>query len=157
MLFRSEVDEHKFYKYRFGGGTTCSSALKFITKQFENRYPPDKWNIYVFYFTDGDNWGEDNQIFIDILGNEFKPNIVNFTGITQILASSYNDSVKYHVDEAVKAGKLDKDCVRTVSIGNSPDGKPAWSAPPLTEENRNEQIMEAIQQLLGNPNKLARD
>ena len=152
-----EVDEHKFYKYRFGGGTTCSSALKFITKQFENRYPPDKWNIYVFYFTDGDNWGEDNQIFIDILGNEFKPNIVNFTGITQILASSYNDSVKYHVDEAVKAGKLDKDCVRTVSIGNSPDGKPAWSAPPLTEENRNEQIMEAIQQLLGNPNKLARD
>jgi uncharacterized sporulation protein YeaH/YhbH (DUF444 family) len=152
-----EVDEAKFYKYRFGGGTTCSSALKFITKQFENRYPPEKWNIYVFYFTDGENWGDDNQIFIDTLSKEFGANIVNFTGITQILASSYSDSVKYHVDEAIKSGKLDKDCVRTVAVGGSADGKPMWSAPSLSEENRNEQIIEAIQQLLGNPSKLSRE
>jgi uncharacterized protein len=148
-----EVDEEKFYKYRFGGGTTCSSALKFITQQFENRYPPDKWNIYVFYFTDGENWGDDNNIFIKTLAEEFKPNIVNFTGITQILASSYTDSVKYHVDKAIKDGVLDSEFVRTVSVGGSPDGKPSWSAPPLSEENRNEQIIEAIQKLLGNPNK----
>ena len=152
-----EVDEQKFYKYRFGGGTTCSSALKFITKQFENRYPPDKWNVYVFYFTDGENWGEDNQIFIETLANEFKPHIVNFTGIAQILASSYGDSVKFHVDEAIKNGKLDRECVRTVQVGGSADGKPMWSAPALSEENRNEQIIEAIQQLLGNPNKIHRE
>lgn len=152
-----EVDENKFYKYRFGGGTNCSSALKFISKQFENRYPPEKWNIYVFYFTDGDNWGEDNQIFIDTLAEEFKPNIVNFTGITQILASSYSDSIKHHVDEAIKEGKLDKDCVRTVAIGGSPDGKSLWTAPILSDDNRNEQIIEAIQQLLGNPTKLSRE
>lgn len=149
-----EVDEQKFYKYRYGGGTTCSSALKFITKQFENRYPPDKWNIYVFYFTDGDNWGEDNNIFINTLSEEFAPHIVNFTGITQILASSYNDSVKYHVDEAIKTGKLDKDCVRTVQVGGS---NTAWSVNSLSEENRNEQIIEAIQQLLGNPSKIRKD
>jgi uncharacterized sporulation protein YeaH/YhbH (DUF444 family) len=152
-----EVDENKFYKYRFGGGTNCSSALKFISKQFENRYPPEKWNIYVFYFTDGDNWGEDNQIFIDTLANDFKPNVVNFTGITQILASSYSDSIKHHVDEAIKQGKLDKDCVRTVAIGGSPDGRSLWTAPSLSDDNRNEQIMEAIQQLLGNPSKLSRE
>jgi uncharacterized sporulation protein YeaH/YhbH (DUF444 family) len=152
-----EVDEQKFYNYRFGGGTTCSSALKFITKQFENRYPPNKWNIYVFYFTDGENWGEDNQIFINSLAEDFKPNVVNFTGITQILASSYNDSVKFHVDEAIKAGKLDKECVRTVAVGGSPDGKSMWSTPSLSEENRNEQIIEAIQQLLGNSNKIVHD
>ena len=58
-----EVDEETFYNYRYGGGTTCSSALKLITKQFENRYPPDKWNIYILYFSDGDNWGDDNQKF----------------------------------------------------------------------------------------------
>ena len=152
-----EVDEQKFYKYRFGGGTTCSSALKFITKQFENRYPPDKWNVYVFYFTDGENWGEDNQIFIETLANDFKPHIVNFTGIAQILASSYSDSVKFHVDEAIKGGKLDRECVRTVQVGGSADGKPMWSSPLLSEENRNEQIIEAIQQLLGNPNKIHRE
>lgn len=146
-----EVDEDKFYKYRFGGGTTCSSALKFITKQFENRYTPDKWNVYVFYFTDGENWGEDNEVFISTLAEEFKPHVVNFTGITQILASSYSDSVKYHVDEAIKSGRLDGDCVRTVSIGGATDNKSAWSIPSLSEDNRNQQIIEAIQQLLGNP------
>lgn len=151
-----EVDEEKFYKYRYGGGTTCSSALKFITKQFENRYPPDKWNIYVFYFTDGENWGDDNEIFINTLAEEFKPNIVNFTGITQILAGTYNDSVKYHVDDAIKNGKLDKEYVRTVAIGGGSGGTP-WSMPSLSEQNRNEQIIDAIQVLLGNPNKVSRD
>lgn len=146
-----EVDEDKFYKYRFGGGTTCSSALKFITKQFENRFTPDKWNIYVFYFTDGENWGEDNEIFIKTLAEEFKPNVVNFTGIAQILASTFSDSVKFHVDKAVKEGILDADNVRTVSVGGSSDGTPSWSSPPMTEESRNQQIIEAIQHLLGNP------
>jgi len=150
-----EVDEEKFYKYRYGGGTTCSSALKFITKQFENRYPPDKWNIYVFYFTDGENWGDDNEIFINTLAEEFKPSVVNFTGITQILASTYNDSVKSHVDEAIKNGKLDKEYVRTVAIGGGSGG--AWNMPSLSEQNRNEQIIDAIQVLLGNPNKISRD
>jgi len=151
-----EVDEDKFYKYRYGGGTTCSSALKFITKQFENRYPPDKWNIYVFYFTDGENWGDDNDIFINALAEEFKPNIVNFTGITQILAGTYNDSVKHHVDDAIKNGKLDKEYVRTVAIGGGSGATP-WSMPSLSEQNRNEQIIDAIQVLLGNPNKVSRD
>jgi len=32
-----------------------------------------------------------------------------------------------------------------------------WSAPALSEETRNEQIIEAIQQLLGNPNKIHRE
>jgi uncharacterized sporulation protein YeaH/YhbH (DUF444 family) len=149
-----EVDEEKFYKYRFGGGTTCSSALKFITKQFENRYPPEKWNIYVFYFTDGENWGEDNETFIKTLQDEFTPNIVNFTGITQILAYSYDGSVKHQVDEAIKAGRLDAEYVRTVSIGPKGEAKPTmgyYSTPTLAEEERNEQIMDAIKKLLGNP------
>lgn len=148
-----EVDEEKFYKYRFGGGTTCSSALKFITKQFENRYPPEKWNVYVFYFSDGENWGEDNETFIETLKNEFPPHVVNFTGITQILAYTYEDSLKWHVDEAIKAGKLDSEYVRTVSIG--PQGKPQQNSygyympPTLTDEERNEQVLQAIKTLLG--------
>jgi len=149
-----EVDEEKFYKYRFGGGTTCSSALKFITKQFENRYPPNKWNIYVFYFTDGENWGDDNETFIKTLQDEFTPEVVNFTGITQILSYTYDGSVKHQVDEAIKAGRLDKEYVRTVSIGPTTEGKSTagyYSPPTLSEDERNEQIMDAIKKLLGNP------
>jgi hypothetical protein len=152
-----EVDEEKFYKYRFGGGTTCSSALKFISKQFENRYPPEKWNIYVFYFTDGENWGDDNKVFIETLAEDFKPHVVNFTGITQILSYSYDNSVKQHVDTAIKEGKLNSEYVRTVSIGPDKSSGSVYSAPTLSEEQRNEQIMQAIKTLLGNPNKTTKD
>lgn len=149
-----EVDEEKFYKYRFGGGTTCSTALKFIEKQFENRFPPEKWNIYVFYFSDGDNWSDDNQVFIDTLKNSFPGHVVNFTGITQIMSYAYDNSLKFHVDNAVKDGTLDKDLVRTVSIGSDAPPIPgSWSAPTLTEDQRNEQILRAIKQLLGGEQK----
>lgn len=148
-----EVDEEKFYKYRFGGGTTCSSALKFITKQLENRFPPNKWNIYVFYFTDGENWDADNEVFIKTLAEEFTPEVVNFTGITQILAYNYDGSVKQKVEEAIKEGVLKSDLVRTVSIGKDHPAPSSgyYGMPILSEEERNEQIMEAIKKLLGNP------
>jgi uncharacterized sporulation protein YeaH/YhbH (DUF444 family) len=154
-----EVDEDKFYKYRFGGGTTCSSALKFITKQFENRYPPEKWNIYVFYFTDGENWGEDNEVFIKTLETEFTPDVVNFTGITQILSYSYDGSIKQHVDNAIKEGRLDAEYVRTVAIGpeNENRSHSFYNQPTLTEEARNEQIMNAIKTLLGSPGKITKE
>lgn len=133
-----EVDEEKFYKYRFGGGTTCSSALKFISKQFENRYPPEKWNIYVFYFTDGENWDNDNDIFIETLKNNFGINEVNLVGITQIMAH-FPGSVKQNVDKALADGTLNKDNIKTVSVGESG---------PMTEEQRNQQILEGIKNLL---------
>lgn len=145
-----EVDQEKFYKYRYGGGTTCSTALKFINEQFENRFPPEKWNVYVFYFTDGENWSEDNKVFIDTLAEKFKPHVVNFTGITQIMAYQYNDSIKYHVDQAIKSGKLDSEYVRTVSVG------PKNASSGFSDEERDEQIMEAIKVLLGNPAKLSK-
>jgi len=141
-----EVDEEKFYKYRFGGGTTCSSSLKFIAKQFENRYPPEKWNIYVFYFTDGENWEGDNQVFISTLQEEFNSDVVNFTGITQILSSVRGGSVKDDVDNAIDDGTLNPEYVRTASVG---EGNPYWSS--AVEEDRNKEIMKAIKKLLGNP------
>ena len=146
-----EVDEHKFYRYRYGGGTTCSSALKLISKQFEARYPPEKWNIYVFYFTDGENWGEDNQVFCDTIKNEFPEHIVNLIGITQILPWSSQNSLKEYVDTHLP------DCanLKTTGIGmNEASARTKiaagyYSTPQLTEEERNNQITRAILDLLG--------
>jgi uncharacterized protein len=145
-----EVDEHKFYNYRYGGGTTCSSALKLIHKQLENRYPPHKWNIYVFYFSDGENWDDDNNVFNKVLKEKFGPEVVNFVGITQILAWNYDNTLKAAVDGA----KLPN--VRTTSIG--PDDAPNMSKPAatsfygggrLSEDERDKQIRRAIMDLLG--------
>lgn len=134
-----EVDEQKFYKYRFGGGTTCSSALKLISKQFENRFPPHKWNIYVFYFTDGENYDSDNAEFIETLRKEFPDNLVNFVGITQIYAYDYRNSVLENVKKAKQADVLGEN-VRLAEI-------------PGTQDNmgdaRNEAVLKAIKDLLG--------
>lgn len=144
-----EVDENTFYNYRFGGGTTCSSALKFISKQFENRYPPEKWNIFVFYFSDGENWGDDNRVFIETIKKEFTPSVVNFTGIVQVLSYFYQDSVKWHVDQAIKKGELDPEYVRTVSIGPEQGDSGRYETPTVTEDQRNQQILDGIRKLLG--------
>lgn len=146
-----EVDEDKFYKYRYGGGTTCSSAFKFIAKQLENRYPPDKWNIYVIYFTDGEN-GEENSHLIETVKTQLPPNLVNFVGVTQILSYTYRDSVKAAFDNA--AAELPH--VKTTSIGSTDDKKVGsiWTPPSqLSEEELNQQIKKAIIDLLGNASK----
>lgn len=155
----AEVDEDKFYKYRFGGGTACSSAFDFVSKQFENRYPPNKWNIYVFYFTDGDNQKEDNETFLTTLKEKFSSNIVNFVGITQILPYNYgsNDSIKEIVDEAVKSSELNKDYFRTVEIAPDNAGRSFGGGSGMSEEERNRKVLQAIKTLLGNPSAITQD
>jgi uncharacterized sporulation protein YeaH/YhbH (DUF444 family) len=145
-----EVDEDTYYKLRFGGGTACSSAFKFASKQFENRYPPEKWNIYLFYFTDGDNWGEDMEDLMATLENDFGPNVVNFIGVTQILCTEYAGSVKHSIDEAISSGRL-KDNIRTTMIGTKDNSGGFFSrGPAMTDEEREAQTLEAIKELLGN-------
>jgi len=139
-----EVDEKKFYKYRYGGGTTCSSALKLISKMFENRFNPIKWNIYLFYFTDGENWDGDNENFIKILQEEFGPKTVNMVGITQILSWDYNGSLKQAVDNSSFAN------LKSTQIGYAPHSS---HNSQLSEEDRNSQIRSAIIDLLGKDKK----
>jgi uncharacterized sporulation protein YeaH/YhbH (DUF444 family) len=131
-----EVDEKKFYKYRYGGGTTCSTALKLISKMFENRFNPIKWNIYLFYFTDGENWNNDNAIFTKALEDDFSPKNVNLVGITQIMPWGYENSLKHYVD---------KNC----SLKNLKTTQIAGDANRPSEEDRDKQIKNSIIDLLG--------
>ncbi len=130
-----EVDEKKFYKYRYGGGTTCSTALKLISKMFENRFNPIKWNIYLFYFTDGENWDNDNDVFVKTLEEEFGPKFVNMVGITQILPWRYENSLKQAVDEKCKSTNL-----KTTQVGTDSN---------LSDQERDRGIKDAIIDLLG--------
>ena len=126
-----EVDQNKFYKYRYGGGTTCSSALNLIHEQFANRFPPDKWNIYVFYFTDGEN-GENNENFTNILKEKFPKEIVNLVGITQIMPWEYNNSLKKYIDENYSSTNL-----KTTQVGSG------------TPDEIEKQIKDSIVELIG--------
>lgn len=149
-----EVDEETFFRLRQGGGTTVSTAFELIEQQFDNRFPPNKWNIYVFYFTDGENWPDDNEKVIKRLAESFGPNVVNFVGITQVMSYTYEGTVKEAVDDAIRDGKFTAEQVRTTSIGPMIEGDTdspmtIYDLPTMAEDERDEAIMTAIKTLLG--------
>lgn len=67
------VDEEMFYHTRESGGTRISSAYKVCTDLIGTEFPATDWNIYCFQFSDGDNWGEDNQVSLRLLREELLP------------------------------------------------------------------------------------
>lgn len=70
-----EVDEHTFYHTRESGGTRISSAYKVCAELMEREFPPTDWNIYCFQFSDGDNWGEDNEKSLGLLRETLLPQV----------------------------------------------------------------------------------
>lgn len=68
-----EVDEDTFFRTRESGGTRISSAYVKAKAIIERDFPPSDWNIYLFQFSDGDNWGEDNTACIKYLHEFFLP------------------------------------------------------------------------------------
>lgn len=55
------VDEELFFATTTGGGTYISSAYEKALDVIERQYPPTEWNLYPFYFSDGENWEDDNK------------------------------------------------------------------------------------------------
>jgi len=61
-----EVPEEGFFAIADGGGTKISSGLQLAQEIIETRYPAHIWNNYVFAFSDGENWPEDNKRCISL-------------------------------------------------------------------------------------------
>ncbi|MFD2169496.1 sporulation protein YhbH [Tumebacillus lipolyticus] len=55
------VTEHEFFTKGESGGTICSSAYNLALELIQQQYSPDKYNIYPFHFSDGDNLTSDNE------------------------------------------------------------------------------------------------
>jgi sporulation protein YhbH len=70
-----EVDEETFYHTRESGGTRISSAYKVCAELIARSFPPVDWNIYCFQFSDGDNWGEDNEASLRVLREGIVPHV----------------------------------------------------------------------------------
>ena len=68
-----EVDEDTFYRTRESGGTRISSAYVGANKIIKRDFPPSDWNIYCFQFSDGDNWGDDNEECLNYLTENLLP------------------------------------------------------------------------------------
>lgn len=51
-----EVDQHTFYHTQEGGGTRIASAYELGAQIIKKEYDPNDWNIYIFQYSDGDDW-----------------------------------------------------------------------------------------------------
>lgn len=69
-----EVDADTFYRTKESGGTLISSAYKTALNMIQDHFNPSDWNIYLFHFSDGDNWsGNDTAECMKILQNHLIP------------------------------------------------------------------------------------
>lgn len=71
-----EVDRETFFHTRESGGTVISSSYRLAEKIIGDRYPPQDWNLYLFQFSDGDNWSQgDTENCIKLLGDQILPHL----------------------------------------------------------------------------------
>lgn len=141
-----EVSAKHFYELRYGGGTRCTSAVKLMSKIIKTRYNPVKWNIYGFYFGDGESFGTDNTEFVKVLRNQLGPQVVNMFGQVEILHyPGFGESLKAYIDKRIEKGELPH--VRNASI-DRPEGA-GWHEVFADEAKRDEEIKRVIKLLLG--------
>lgn len=57
-----EFSEEAFFQAGATGGTIASSAFQLTLDIFDRRYPAARYNHYVFYASDGDNFGDDREL-----------------------------------------------------------------------------------------------
>jgi len=62
-----EVPEEGFFQMADGGGTKISSGLQLAKEVIDTRFPPNVWNNYVFSFSDGENFGDDNKRCVSLV------------------------------------------------------------------------------------------
>lgn len=61
------VDEDEFFKISPSGGTKCSTAFKLAHEHIKQHHPADQWNNYIYEFSDGDNYPEDNDKCVELV------------------------------------------------------------------------------------------
>jgi sporulation protein YhbH len=62
-----EFDEEEFFQVRGEGGTKASTGLAEALEILQTRYDPDRYNSYLFYASDGENFTDDRLDSSDLL------------------------------------------------------------------------------------------
>lgn len=78
------VTKEIFFSTQRGGGTVISTAHVKMLEIIEEEYPPEQWNIYPFYFSDGFNFGsfdgmDDNDVCANLIGDRIVPFVNQYT------------------------------------------------------------------------------
>jgi len=69
------VDRDTFFHTRESGGTIISSGFEQAATLLATELSPAEYNLYLFHFSDGDNWDADNKRAIEILQSDLLPHL----------------------------------------------------------------------------------
>ena len=104
-----EVDQHTFYHLRESGGTRISSAYQLCKKIIHEEYDPAEWNLYAFHFSDGENFGgNDDKVCRELLVDSLIP-AVNLFGYGQVpggYGRMFMETIKSIEDEKLVGVKI---------------------------------------------------
>ncbi len=89
-----EFEEEDFFQVRGEGGTQTSSALRKALEISEDRYDVNRYNNYLFYASDGDNFMEDRHRARALL-EQLAPRM-NFMGYAEV-SSRYHQRLNTEV------------------------------------------------------------
>jgi uncharacterized protein len=56
------VDEDEFFKRGESGGTNCHTAFDLAERLIETEYPTNEYNVYIQYFSDGEDFSTEKTI-----------------------------------------------------------------------------------------------
>lgn len=77
-----EFKEEEFFQAHAQGGTVASTAFELALNIFRERFDPARYNDYLFYASDGENFAEDRQKAADSL--EAITEFSNFAGYAEV-------------------------------------------------------------------------
>jgi uncharacterized sporulation protein YeaH/YhbH (DUF444 family) len=81
-----ECNEDAFFNTHESGGTKISAGYGVVKNIIKRDFSGDEWNIYAIQFSDGDNWGEDNEECIRLMKEDILP-YCNMFGYVQTLST----------------------------------------------------------------------
>lgn len=94
-----KVNEYEFFHKAESGGTYISSGLNLALDIIKKDYPPEMWNIYPLYASDGDNWAEDNEKAMKAVKELCE--ISNMFGYAELLPSTYSTTMYYRFSKEI--------------------------------------------------------
>lgn len=94
------VSEEEFFTKGESGGTICSSAYQTALEVIDRSYPPSKYNIYPFHFSDGDNLTSDNERCVKLIQQLMeRSNIFGYGEVNQYNRSSTLMQAYRHIQD----------------------------------------------------------
>lgn len=106
------VDAHTFYHLRESGGTRISSAYQLCFEIVTRDFNPADWNLYAFHFSDGENFGsDDDQRCLSLLEEHLLPamNLFCYGQVRSTSGPLFMETIKDVEDEKLSRARIDDD------------------------------------------------